>query len=92
MTYSKGEPEAWVRFKTENYGKDLHEKMAKVEKLMIKDTEVKTSLLEGEEETKFLEGAVTEMKTHRAKSKNHKRKGYGGRGGGGGGHAKRGRH
>ena len=34
------------RFKVENYGKDLLEKINKVEKVVIKDMEVKITLLE----------------------------------------------
>ena len=46
MTYQKGEEEAKVRFKVENFGKTLMEKIEKAEKLMIKDKEVKAVLLE----------------------------------------------
>jgi len=90
ITYQKGQAEAWIRFKAENFGKDLLEKMNKVEKLSVKDMEVKVTLLEGDDETAFLEESLKDMKTQRAKSKNHKRKfGGGGRGGGRGGKRQR---
>jgi len=89
ITYQKGEKEAQIRFKVENYGKDLLEKINKVEKVVVKDMEVKITLLEGDEETAFLEESLKDMKNMRAKNKNHKRK-FGGRGGGHGG--KRSRH
>jgi len=64
--------------------------MNKVEKLSVKDMEVKVTLLEGDDETAFLEESLKDMKTQRAKSKNHKRKfGGGGRGGGRGGKRQR---
>jgi len=84
ITYQKGEKEAQIRFKTENYGKELLEKINKVDKVVIKDMEVNVTLLEGDEETAFLEESLKDMKNMRAKNKNHKRK-FGGRGGGHGG-------
>lgn len=88
VTYNKGDPEAFIRFKTANYGKDLQGKITKKGKLTIQDKHVETSVLEGEEETKYLAAAIGEMKNQRLKSKNHKRKNFGR---GGGGNAKRGR-
>jgi lupus La protein len=88
ITYNKGESEAFIRFKTENYGKELLEKITKKGKMKIQNNEVETSVLEGEEETKYLAAALVEMKNQRLKSKNHKRKNFGK---GGGGNAKRGR-
>eukprot|EP00088_Acartia_fossae_P018202 TRINITY_DN2048_c0_g1_i1.p1 TRINITY_DN2048_c0_g1~~TRINITY_DN2048_c0_g1_i1.p1 ORF type:complete len:365 (+),score=133.50 TRINITY_DN2048_c0_g1_i1:51-1145(+) len=86
ITYQKGEEEAKVRFKAENYGVELMKKLEKAEKIQVKETEVKASLLEGEEETTYLAEALKELKErmHRNKNKNHKRK-HGGRGGGPGG-------
>eukprot|EP00088_Acartia_fossae_P061966 TRINITY_DN7457_c0_g1_i2.p1 TRINITY_DN7457_c0_g1~~TRINITY_DN7457_c0_g1_i2.p1 ORF type:complete len:370 (-),score=172.40 TRINITY_DN7457_c0_g1_i2:387-1496(-) len=81
VTYEKGEPEAKMRFKAENFGKDLMEKISKVDKFIIKDTEVTVSLLEGEEEANFLAETLKELKNLKAKQKNHKRKNHG-KGGG----------
>lgn len=89
VTYQKGEAEAKIRFKTENFGKTLMEKINKVEKLTIKDMEVKITLLEGEEETNFLAEVAKDLKTMKNKSKGHKRKNFGK---GGGGHAKKSRN
>jgi len=88
VTYNKGESEAFIRFKTENYGKELLEKISKKGKMKIQNNEVETAVLEGEEESNYLKAALVEMKNQRLKSKNHKRKNFGK---GGGGNAKRGR-
>jgi len=88
ITYQKGEEEAKVRFNVENYGKTLMEKLEKVEKITIKDMELKFSLLEGEEEEQFLADSLRDLMNHRNKGKNHKRRHNdrdGGRGGGRGG-------
>jgi len=84
VTYEKGQAEAKIRFKVENYGKTLMEKIEKAEKFLIKEVEIKTSLLEGEEEEQFLADSLRDMKSHRNKNKNHKRRHNdrdGGRGG-----------
>merc|ERR1711915_515274 len=82
VTYEKGEEEAKVRFKVENYGKDLMEKINKVEKLVIKENEVKASLLEGEEEDQFLADSLRDLKNRRTNNKKgHKRKHHGKDGG-----------
>jgi len=75
ITYQKGEAEAKIRFKVENYGKTLMEKLEKAEKIVIKDMEVKPSLLEGEEEDQFLADSLRDLKNQKQKNKNHKRKG-----------------
>jgi len=91
ITYNRGESEAKIRFRVENFGKTLMEKIEKAEKFVVKDIELKVSLLEGDEETEFLEESLRDMKNTRSKQKNHKRRhndrdgGYGGRGGRGGG-------
>jgi len=75
ITYQKGEPEAKIRFKVENYGKTLMEKLEKAEKIVIKEQEVTASLLEGEEEEQFLADSLRDLRNNRSKNKNHKRKG-----------------
>jgi len=78
VTYEKGETEAKVRFKVENYGKDLMEKINKVDKIVIKENEVKASLLEGEEEDQFLADSLRDLKNRRNNNKKgHKRKHHG---------------
>jgi len=74
VNYQKGEAEAKIRFKVENYGKSLMEKINKAEKVVIKEMEVKITLLEGEEEDQFLADSARELKNHRFKNKNHKRR------------------
>jgi len=91
ITYNRGESEAKIRFRVENFAKTLMEKIEKAEKFVVKDIELKVSLLEGDEEAAFLEESLRDMKNTRSKQKNHKRKhsdrdgGRGGRGGRGGG-------
>jgi len=89
VTYQKGEEEAKIRFKKENYAKELLEKIQKAEKFVIMEKEAVASVLEGDEETSFLENSLKEMKSMMNNKKNHKRKGGPARGGGHGG--KRGR-
>ena len=62
ITYQKGEAEAKIRFKVENYSKTLMEKLEKAEEIVIKDMEVKPSLLEGEEEDQFLADSLRDLK------------------------------
>jgi len=81
VTYQMGESEAKIRFKVENYGKDLMEKITKAEKIVIKEKEVEVTLLEGEEEEKFLADSLRDLRNQRSKNKNHKRK-HGGKDGG----------
>jgi len=90
ITYNKGDEVALIRFRQENAAKPIAEKWAAQEKVEIKEVEIKGSLLEGEEEEKFLAEAVQDLKDRRTKNKAHKRRGgfQGGRGGRGG---KRGR-
>ena len=71
ITYQKGEAEAKIRFKVENYGKTLMEKLEKAEKIVIKDMEVKPSLLEGEEEDQFLADSLRDLKNQK-QNKNHR--------------------
>jgi len=89
VTYQKGEEEAMIRFKKENFAKELLEKINKAEKFVVMEKEATVSVLEGEEETTFLENSLKEMKSMLNNKKNHKRKGGPARGGGHGG--KRGR-
>jgi len=76
VTYEKGLPEAKIRFKVENFAKPIAEKWASKDKVEIKDMTVVGSLLEGDEETKFLADSVQELKNRRNKNRSgHKRKG-----------------
>jgi len=84
ITFQRGDTEAKIRFKAENFGKTLMEKLNKAEKIVVKDIELKASLLEGEEEEKFLADSARDMMNQRNKGKNHKRRHNdrdGGRGG-----------
>jgi lupus La protein len=90
--YSKGEPEASLRFKEEDAAKKLLEKIDAFvkgeeapKKFEINGAEVEYSVLEGEEETTFLNKCVTDMSENRNRSRG------GSRGGArGGGHKRRG--
>jgi len=73
VTYEKGEAEAKVRFKTENFAKPIAEKWSEAED--IKEHKVECKLLEGDEEEKFLAQSVMDLKNRRNKNKGHKRKG-----------------
>jgi len=78
VTYQMGEAEAKIRFKTENYGVELMKKLEKAEKIVVKEKELTASILEGEEEETFLAESLKDLKNHRNKQKNHKRKHGGG--------------
>jgi len=73
VTYEKGEAEAKVRFKTENFAKPIAEKWSEAED--IKEHKVECKILEGDEEEKFLAQSVMDLKNRRNKNKGHKRKG-----------------
>jgi len=81
ITYQMGEPEAKIRFKAENYGVELMKKLEKAEKILVKEKELVASILTGEEEETFLSDSLRDLKNHRNKQKNHKRK-HGGKDGG----------
>jgi len=87
ITYQIGEPEAKIRFKVADFAVPLIAKLKAAEKIEIKDKTVEASILEGEEEEKFLTESLMDLRNQRTKNKNHKRKNFGGRDGGGrGGH------
>lgn len=88
ITYQIGEPEAKIRFKVADFAVPLVEKMKAAEKIEIKDKTIEASILEGEEEEKFLAESLMDLRSQRNKNKNHKRKNFGGRDGGRGGHKK----
>jgi len=98
IAYEKGEAEATVRFKMENFAKPIGEKWnASEEKLVIKEMTTECSVLEGEAESKFLADSIQDMKNRRIKNRKghghshgygHKRKG----GFNHGNHGKRARH
>merc|ERR1712227_854773 len=60
ITYEKGEAEAKIRFKTENFAKPIAEKWTETEEL--KAHKVEAALLEGEEEDKFLADSIRDLK------------------------------
>lgn len=79
ITYEKGGADAKIRFKAENFAKPIAEQWNSKEKVMIMEREVKATLLEGEEEKKFLQDSVKDMKNMRNRNKNnkqHKRKNH----------------
>jgi hypothetical protein len=97
--YNKGEPTAMLRFKEEDAAKKLKEKMEAAlkgagedsadKKLEINSAEVDYIVLEGDDETAFLDKCLSDM----TEMKNKNRGGHKRRGGfqGRGGHAKRAR-
>jgi len=92
ITYEKGEAEATVRFKVENFAKPIAEKWnASDDKIVIKEMTAVCSILEGEDESKFLADSIQDMKNRRNKNRKghgHKRRGGFSQGRGG----KRARH
>merc|ERR1719508_685226 len=62
VTYEKGEAEAKIRFKVENFAKPIAEKWGGMDKVEIKGTTAVGTLLEGEEEEKFLADSVPDLK------------------------------
>jgi len=91
ITYEKGETEAKIRFKAEDAAKGPATAWAAKDKVEIKGMTVAGSLLEGEEEEKFLADSAQDLKNRRNKNKGNKQ-GQKRRGGGHHGHGgKRGR-
>jgi len=89
ITYEKGEAEAKIRFKVLDAAKAPAAAWMAKEKIEIKGLTVVGSILEGEEEDKFLADSVQDLKNRRNKNRGQKRRGGGHHGGGRGG--KRGR-
>merc|ERR1719481_1383457 len=83
VTYEKGESEAKIRFRVENFAKPVALKWVEMEKVEIKGAPVVGTLLEGEEEDKFLADSVQDLKNRRNKNRGHKRRGGGHHGHGG---------
>jgi len=85
VTYEKGELEAKIRFRVENFAKPVAEKWAGMdEKIEIQGATIVGSLLEGDEEEKFLADSVQDLKNRRNKNRHgHKRRGGGHHGHGG---------
>jgi len=87
ITYDKGQAEAIVRFKKEDFAKPIDEKWKALEdKVVIKEMDAICSVLEGDDETKYLEEVLVDLRNRRNNNKNrkgHKRRGgfSGGRGG-----------
>merc|ERR1711874_804485 len=75
ITYEKGEAEAKIRFKKEDFAKPIAEKWVGMETVDIKELKVVGSLMDDEEET-FLAESVKDLKNRRNKNRHgHKRKG-----------------
>jgi len=84
VTYEKGAPEAKIRFKVENFAKPVAEKWVGMDKVVIQGATIVGSLLEGDEEEKFLAESVQDLKNRRNKNRTgHKRRGGGHHGYGG---------
>jgi len=84
ITYEKGAPEAKIRFKVENSAKPVAEKWVGMDKVEIEGATIVGSLLEGDEEEKFLAESVQDLKNRRNKNRSgHKRRGGGHHGHGG---------
>merc|ERR1719228_911373 len=83
VTYEKGESEAKIRFRVENFAKPVAVNWVEMEKVEIKGASVVGSLLEGEEEEKFLADSVQDLRNRRNKNRGHKRRGGGHHGHGG---------
>uniref|UniRef100_A0A6M2DCZ8 Putative rna-binding protein la n=1 Tax=Xenopsylla cheopis TaxID=163159 RepID=A0A6M2DCZ8_XENCH len=89
VDYQKGDKAGWIRLHNEDSAKEIIKKI-KDGKLEICKAEVTTRLLEGEEETKFLDKVVEDIKNRRQKMEHNRRGGRGNRGGRGGGKGGRG--
>merc|ERR1712013_838561 len=83
ITYEKGEAEAKIRFKTEGGAKAPAAAWVAKDKLEIKGMTIVGSLLEGEEEDKFLKDSAQDLKNRRNKNRGQKRRGGGHHGHGG---------
>jgi len=85
--YNKGETNAKLRFQLEDAAKKLAEVMKEKlgdKKFLVKDTEIKFNVLEGEEESNFLQQCKKDIAERKVQGKkSHKRRGGfgGGRGG-----------
>jgi len=85
--YNKGETNAKLRFQEENAAKKLADVMKEKlgdKKFLVKDTEIEFKVLEGDEESKFLEQCKKDIAERKFQGKkSHKRRGGfgGGRGG-----------
>jgi len=77
--FNKGEKEAKLRFSAENAAKELSKKIAESlkegEKFKVGDDELEFKVLEGQEETEFLDKCKTDMANMAGKGR-HARKGH----------------
>ncbi|XP_038206813.1 la protein homolog [Zerene cesonia] len=71
IDFKAGDTQGWVRMTKENAGKELAEKLTDG-KVKIDDAELVFKLLEGDEETAYLEKTVEEMSKRRKNMKNFK--------------------
>lgn len=76
IEYNKGDEAAMVRFREEDAAKPIAEKWKELEKVEIKEAAITCTLLEGEDEEKYLASACQDLKDRRNKNKH----GGGGRG------------
>lgn len=86
IDYEKGQSSGYIRFKEEGAGVKLAAKMkVKLEeaKFKVKDSQVTYKVLEGDEETAFLDKSLKSIMDRKGRNKGHKRRGgfRGGRGG-----------
>jgi len=72
ITYEKGEAEAKIRFKAEDAAKAPAAAWIAKDKVEIKGMTVVCSLLEGDEETKFLADSAQDLKNRRNKNRGNK--------------------
>ena len=81
VAYSKGEPQAYLRFVEANKAAEALAKAAeKAEgKLMLAGAEIRARVLAGEEEEKFWRDTVAKL-VEAKKSKNNRKRGGGGKG------------
>ena len=71
IDFKVGDKEGWVRLTKENTAKGVAEKMTD-NKMKIAEAEVEFKVLEGEEETTYLQKTVEEMTKRRKNMKNFK--------------------
>ncbi|XP_047507192.1 la protein homolog [Pieris napi] len=74
IDFNQGDTQGWVRLSKENAAKELSEKFTDG-KVKIDEKEIPFKLLEGDEETAYLEKTVEEMAKRRKNMKNFKNRG-----------------
>ncbi|XP_037972604.2 la protein homolog [Plutella xylostella] len=79
IDFKVGDKDGWVRLTKEDSAKELHSKLTDG-KLKIGDSEVLFTVLEGDEETEYLQRTVDEMSKRRKNQRNNKYQNRGGKG------------